>query len=187
MTRASRTAVIILVTMAAVLAACATDAQGTASASASPPEWKRVTSERFGYSLEVPGTFEHTAATEDWPAGVYPVADAPYTDLWFDPVHFPTIDIVTQEMPDELSEAEFLAWLDENNAERCTVEETEEITVAGTVGRWQDQTCGYNSMEVVLFDDGWVYVLWWLGNVVDADADRERFEHVLSTFEFPGD
>ena len=59
--------------------------------------------------------------------------------------------------------------------------------MAGTVGRWQDQTCGYNSFEVVVVDQGRVYLLYWLGNVVDADADRARFEHVVSTFAFPDD
>jgi hypothetical protein len=41
-------------------------------------------------------------------------------------------------------------------------------------------------MEVVLFNEGRVYLMYWLGNLADAEADRARFEHVLSTFAFPG-
>jgi hypothetical protein len=85
-----------------------------------------------------------------------------------------------------MSEPEFLGWLDEQNAEIYTIESTEKVTVAGAVGRWQNQTCGYNSMEVVLFNEGRVYLMYWLGNLADAEADRARFEHVLSTFAFPG-
>jgi hypothetical protein len=144
-----------------------------------------VTSERFGYSLSLPAGWTYVPATEDWPPGVYPSATSAFTDR-FDrrPASFPAIDIQTQLLDDGMTPEAFLAWLDGENARLCTVESTEEIVIDGATGRFQQQTCGYNSFEATVFDGDRVYLIYWLGATSLVDEERPVFEAILDTFRF---
>lgn len=156
--------------------------------SAAPDQgWLDYTSERFGYSLALPGEWRYRAATEDWPAGAYPTAGAAYVDNFEQPPgNYPTVDIATRALaPGETQDA-FLEWLDEQNARFCTVEESGTIVVDGQEGRLQRQTCGYNAWEVAVVDGGQVYLIYWLGDPSRIDADRELFERVVGSFRFAG-
>jgi hypothetical protein len=147
--------------------------------------WTSYTSERFGYSLELPGEWRYRAATENWPADVYPAAGAAYTDNFEQPpASFPTVDIVTRQLDAGETQEAFLTWLDEQNAAICTVEETSEVGVDGTDARLQRQTCGYNAWEVVAFDGDRAYLMYWLGEPSRAASDWLIFEQVLATFRF---
>jgi hypothetical protein len=171
----------------------ATTGSGTPSVTRSPSatagptgeastEWIAYTSERFGFSLEVPAGWTYSAATQDWPAGVYPEGGAAYTDQWaLPPGPLPVLDILTQPLPQGTTREEFIADLDEGTATFCTVESTDEIVVDGSTGRLQRQTCGYNAYEVVVFDRDRVYLLYWIGGEVE---DRALFEEIVSTFRF---
>ena len=148
-------------------------------------DWTSHTSERFGFSLEVPPDWRYTPATEDWPQGVYPAGGSAYVDQWAPPGSFPVIDIVTQKLPEDTTLEEFLVSIDEETASFCTVESTEQIVVDGSTGRLQRQTCGYNAYEVAVTDGDQVFLLYWIGGEVQ---DRSVFEDVLSTFRFaPGE
>ena len=98
---------------ASVQPSAAADSPGPTSSEA----WTPYVSERFGYSLELPGEWRYRAATEDWPADVYPTAGAAYTDNFEQPpASFPTVDIVTRQLDAGETQEAFLAWLDEQNA-----------------------------------------------------------------------
>jgi hypothetical protein len=143
------------------------------------------TSERFGYSLSLPAGWTYVPATEDWPAGEYPSAISAFTDR-FDrrPASFPAIDIQTQRLEDGMTQEAFLAWLDGENAKLCTVESTEEIVIDGATGRFQHQTCGYNSFEATVFDGDRVYLMYWLGATSLVEEERPMFEAILESFRF---
>lgn len=147
-----------------------------------------MTSERFGWSLELPPGWTYTPATEDWPPHTYPAPGAAYTDNFERAAGLPAIDISTQQLPDDQTRDEFVAELDEGNAAiSCLVEATEEITVDGVVGRFQRQTCAAgteNAWEVAVFDGDRVYVIYWIG-AADARAEDEPvFREILESFRF---
>jgi len=147
--------------------------------------WEEYTSERFGFSLALPGEWRYRAATEDWPAGEYPTAGAAYVDNFEQPpASFPTVDIATRALASGETEAAFLEWLDEQNARFCTVEESGTVVVDGEEGRLQRQTCGYNAWEAVVLDREQVYLIYWLGDPSRIAADRELFEQVVGSFRF---
>lgn len=136
--------------------------------------------------LSLPPDWIYTPATADWPVGEYATADAPYTDQFNKPpLQFPVVDIVTQPLPDGMTEAAFLDWLDTENARFCTVEEDGETTIDGEDARLQRQTCGYNAWEAAVFHDGRVYLVYWLGRPALLAEERPIMEEVLASFRFP--
>lgn len=133
----------------------------------------------------MPGEWRYRAATEDWPPNVYPSGGAAYIDNFEQPpAPLPTVDIMTQPIGAGMTQEAFMAWLDEENAKICTVEETEETTVDGRTGRLQRQTCGYNAWEVAVFDGDQVYLIYWLGEPSRIDAERPIFDEVIDSFRF---
>jgi hypothetical protein len=161
--------------------------QATGSASpSSSAAWTTYTSERNGFSLDLPGEWRYRPATEDWPAGEYPSGGSAYIDNFEQPpASFPTVDIVTQPLADDMTPEEFLAWLDVENARICTVESTESVMVDGVEGRLQRQTCGYNAWEVAVFNGGQVYLIYWLGEPSRVEAERPILDQVIASFRFP--
>jgi hypothetical protein len=164
----------------------APELEGSASPSSSAVAWTTHTSERFGFSIDLPGEWRYRPATEDWPAGEYPTGGSAYTDNFEQPPDpFPTVDIVTQPLANDMTPEEFLSWLDIENAKLCTVESTEAVTVDGIEGRLQRQTCGYNAWEVAVFDGNRVYLIYWLGSPSRIEAERPIMERAIASFRFP--
>jgi hypothetical protein len=148
----------------------------------------RVTSPRFGWSAVVPAGWRIRAATEDWPPGTNPAAAAPYTDNFEHQSGFPVLDVSTQELPADRSQADFLAELDRFSASLgCEVETEDEATVDGEQARLQRQTCAAGTetvWEVIAFDGDRVYAIYWLSRIDEADADEQLFREMLATFRF---
>jgi hypothetical protein len=184
--------------MALFLAACSS---GSPSASPSPGDSVAtpapdpstlpagvVTSERFGWSMELPAGWIYRPATEDWPVHTYPAAGAAYTDNFEKPEGFPVIDVSTQRLPTDQTPDEFLTDLDAgNNRIGCTVEQTDEITVDGSVGRFQRQSCAQGSeiaWEVAVIDGDRVYLIYWIALTNAVTDDEDQFHQMLSTFQF---
>lgn len=148
-----------------------------------------MTSERFGWSVELPAGWRYRPATEDWPVHTNPLPGAPYTDNFERPGEsFPAFDVSTQQLPSDQTPEEFLADLDQFNEDfGCVVEAEEEITVDGTVGRLQTQSCASgteNVWEVIVFDEDRVYAIYWVGRRDDAAADEPVFREIMETFSF---
>jgi hypothetical protein len=150
----------------------------------------RVTSDRFGWSVELPPpAWEYRPATEDWPPMTNPLPGAAYTDNFERPgTSFPAFDVSTQELATGQSADEFLADLDAFTAGiGCTVEETEDITIDGTPGRLQTQQCASgteNAWEVIVIDGTRVYAIYWIGLQDEAAADEPVFRGIMETFAF---
>ena len=136
----------------------------------------------------MPAGWRYRAATTDWPVRTYPTAGATYTDS-FGPLgaFFPAFDVSTQQLPDDQAPSEFLAELDAGNASNgYMVVEDGQIVVDGVTGRLQRQTLGTESIwEVILFDEGRVYAIYWVGLESQREVDEPVFRHMMDTFAFP--
>lgn len=148
---------------------------------------KTISSEQNGWSIQIPEAWRHQEATEEWPADVYPVAGAAYTDIVGPPVgSFPGFDVSARSLTATETEESFVEWLDaENVAHGYVVDEEIQIIVDGLEARLQRQTLGgENIWEVLAFNSGRVYLMYWIGLATNREREEPLFREFVDSFRF---
>jgi hypothetical protein len=157
------------------------------SATPSPSlAWEVVTSDRFGYRVELPVGWLHSAPVDDLPDDLYPGDESAYADRWDQPVQrFPYVVIAVID-PEPETDA---AWLERNvvaAVDVCDASDPAPVIVDGASAERRTATCSAGvATEFVLFTHGGrIYSIESNAAATGAEAARAILDHVLETFTF---
>ena len=120
-------ALLVVVATSACTSAPSTPVDSTAPTSTSPPAsttsdaGRTYTSDRLGYSIRIPLSWDVHPAFLDWELGVAPIPGSPYVDTLSPPVLHPSIMVGRQQRPSGETLGEWLVQL----------QKTESITYTG--------------------------------------------------------
>jgi hypothetical protein len=148
--------------------------------------WEVFSSSRFGYEVEVPSEWIHSAPSDDLPDDLYPGDEGAYADRWDKPIQrFPYIVIAVID-PESETDA---AWLERNVAAAvaaCDASEPVAVTVGGATAERRTATCGTGvATELVLFTRaGRVYSIESNAATGDAETASAILDRVLESFTF---
>jgi hypothetical protein len=156
--------------------------------SASPElSWETFTSDRFGYRIDVPTGWIHSAPIDDLPDELYPGDERDLADRWDVPVNRTPYLIVSRYDPAPAETVD--AWLARDSAlleDACDVTEHPQSEVGGRPATRRTYLCpGGGAGDVVLLEHaGSVYGVEMGGAPRDAASMSEILDHVLSSFTF---
>jgi hypothetical protein len=148
--------------------------------------WEVFSSTRFGYEVDVPRDWIHSAPSDELPDDLYPGDEGAYADRWDQPVQrFPYL-IVAVIDPDLETDA---AWLERNVAAAvaaCDASDPVALTVDGATAERRTATCGTGvATELVLFTHaGRIYSIEINAATTDATTAGAILDHVLESFTF---
>lgn len=167
--------------------------QPSPSASPSPSaatsaitEWQTVTSDRFGYQVEIPAGWMQSAPIDDLPDEMYPGKESALADRWDPPVlRSPWLIIASLDPAPET----FDEWQARNMTlftSFCDVGEPSGIVVGGEPATRVAYICpGAVAGDVAFMGhDGLVYSLELGGAPRDTEVMAETLDHVLASFTF---
>ena len=148
--------------------------------------WETFTSDRFGYSVELPVGWLHTALVDDLPDELYPGDESTYADRWDQPVQrFPYV-VIAVINPEPETDA---AWLERNVTSAvaaCDASDPVAVSVDGAPAERRTATCGTGvATELVLFTHaGRVYSIEINAATSDAASASAVLDRVLASFTF---
>lgn len=150
------------------------------------PTWKTFTSERFGYSVMLPGNFVPQTTPDGLPSALFPGDQNEWADRFDAPVaHVPFLVIARATPQHPMTLLDVTIAYDESLADGCDVTPLESVTVSGVAARLVSVSClPYSWFDVTIEHDGHLYVLQWNAARASLDADRLTFDQVLNSFAF---
>jgi hypothetical protein len=168
-----------------------TPASALSSAAPSPTPspslaWETFTSDRFGYRVELPVDWLHSAPVDDLPDDLYPGDESAYADRWDQPVQrFPYVVIAVID-PEPETDA---AWLERNVASAvamCDASDPVAVGVDGATAERRTAACGAGVATefVLLTHAGRTYSIEINAATSDAATASAILDHVLESFTF---
>lgn len=152
------------------------------------PAWQTFTSNRFGYSVMLPGDFVQVPNTGGLPETLFPGDQSDWADRFDEPVsHSPflVVAVATPQTPKTL--ADVAAEYDELLAGSCDTSTPAAMTVAGQPARLIVASCvPWDWFDVTVEHAGRLYVIQWNWTSLSAspDAARPTFDRILGSFLF---
>jgi hypothetical protein len=157
--------------------------------SAPTPPWHPFTSERFGYTVEVPGSWTSTNLSGlDWmPDDLYPGPDADYADRWQEPgTTSPWLLVAVRDpAPDESVDA-WVARYGSGMVAQCDATETP-VSVDQEPGVLRIGACdplGLAMMDVLVVHDSRAYAIQLNYPSADDVANRALLDQILASLQF---
>lgn len=151
--------------------------------------WQTVSSERFGYSVQIPGTWAVSTLADDLPDTLYPGQESEYGDRWDEPVvKVPWLVVAVRDpSPEETLDA----WMARYTADLerdCTTSEPVATEIDGVPGTVRSVTClpGMAAFEALVGYEGRAYVITVAGSSQQGEAIQATFDRILASFEFAG-
>ena len=161
---------------------------GSPAASASAiTDWQTVTSERFGYSVDIPADWGETPATNVLPPDYFPGDPAQYANRWDAPqTHSPSIVIAVRDPEPGESVAEWLAGTQAVFAADCYGTPPAEMIVDGEQASRSSGIClTVNATAFVQFvHGGRAYTILVSGAVGDEANVDTIMDIAVSSFRF---
>ena len=148
-------------------------------------DWLSVGSSRFGYEVELPASWRPEPPVGDLPPALFPGSPVSHGDRLRTPgVPVPLVIIATAD----LGPRNLLTWTatwDRVLERDCTVQSTENVTVAGAPARLRTRTCGTAlAIDVVVPHAQQVVLLRWASDGYQPADERAVFDRILASFRF---
>jgi hypothetical protein len=153
----------------------------TVAATSGAPD-KVFRSERYGYSLAVPGTWSMQQGPGEWPRGAQPQAGRPGVDAFADPYEFRSLLVVAVPVS---AGTTFDAWSAEVAAitpSQCQTTASLPATVGGERALRMEIHCadGAYATKVAVVHNERGYLM----AMVSSNADRELFAKLMDSVKF---
>jgi hypothetical protein len=151
------------------------------------PAWQSRSSDRFAYSIHVPGDWLVTEATEDWPDGGWPSPTSRAVDRFGPPADEGRwVMVSSRELASDETAADVRAALDEQNRTICDITNPQTVSVDGHEARTEEQLCfGANHVLETLASDGVrVFLIDWISPAEITEDERAIYAEMLGRFTF---